>query len=102
MWFSGVASIGARGAGCPLDSEKIVKNLEKEGENRENKRKNWENIEKKMKNREEKAKIGKVLSHLPLLTNRAGYATGVICITYNSLSAVKLLKAPGVKSDSEL
>ena len=32
-------------------------------------------IRKKRKNREEKAKIGKVLSLLPLLTDRAGYAT---------------------------
>ena len=63
---SGIATGGSKGG-----QRKIAKNREKEGKNQEKSR-------KKMKNREEKAKIGKALSNfvLPLLTDRAGYATG--------------------------
>ena len=49
---------GARGAECPLDSEKIAKNWEKEGENQEK-------LGKRGKNSGEKGKIRKVLSLCP-------------------------------------
>ena len=58
----GVATGGARRAECHPDSEQIAKNWEKEG-------KNQEKLGKKKKNRE-----GSFT--LPLLTDRAGYATG--------------------------
>ena len=62
---SGIASLGARGAECPLDSKRMVKNLGKEEKLRGKERKNRVKIEKKRKNWEEKAKIGKVLSLCP-------------------------------------
>ena len=49
-----------------------AKNLPKIGKKREQIRKNRET----RKNWKEKAKIGKVLSLSPLLTDRAGYANG--------------------------
>ena len=61
---SGVASIGARGQRAPLNSEKIVKNREK----REKSGKREGKSGRKGQNRE-----GSFT--LPLLTNRAGYAT---------------------------
>ena len=60
---SGVASTGARGAECPLDSKKIVKNQEKEGKNRQ-----------KGKIMKKRPKSGGFFQ-MSLLTNRAGYAT---------------------------
>ena len=52
--LNGEASIGARGAECPLTVKKLSKN-----------RKKREQIRKKRKNREEKVKIRKVLSLCP-------------------------------------
>ena len=56
MVLSGVASVGARGAECPFDSEKIVKNLEKEGNNQEKRgkigKKSEKNSVRKGQNRE--------------------------------------------------
>ena len=63
---SGVATVGERGGREP---PLTAKNLPKI-------RKKREKSGKKRKNREEKAKIGKVFFTLPLLTDRAGYATG--------------------------
>ena len=75
MWstFSSVAGGGARGQSVPLDSEKDAKNRKKEG-----------NIGKKKKS----GRKGKNLEGsftLPLLTDRAGYATEFIqsCNVYN-------------------
>ena len=61
---SGVATGGLRGQSAPLTAKKIAKNREKEGENEEKEGK----IEKKRTNRQ-----GSFT--LPLLTDRAGYAT---------------------------
>ena len=61
---SGVASIGAREQSAPLDSEKFVRNREKEAKIRK-KRGKTEKFEKKRKNLEESAKIGKVLLFCP-------------------------------------
>ena len=47
--ISGVASIGARWAECPLDSKKIVKNWEKSGKRGEKSGKRGENQEKEEK-----------------------------------------------------
>ena len=61
---------GHRGAECHPWQGKICQNREKEGKSGKigEKRKNWE----------KKAKIRKVLSiTLPLLTDRAGYATEI-------------------------
>ena len=73
---------GGQGGGpeCPLTA-KILLNIWK-------KRKNWE---KEGKNREERAKIRKVLFTLPLLTDRAGYATDPNTVD-RQLSAVSTLK----------
>ena len=68
---SGVATGGSGEQIVLLGSEKCASNRGKEG-------KIGEKIGKRGQNREEKAKIGKVLSRvffLPLLTDRAGYAT---------------------------
>ena len=70
---SGVASIGARGGRVPsLTVKKIVKNQEK-------RRKKRGNIRKKLRKRgkigKKSQKIRKGYFTLPLLTNRAGYAT---------------------------
>ena len=66
---SGVATLGARSTECHLDSEKLAKNQEKEGKIRKNRG-------KKRKNREERQNREGSFS-LPLLTDTAGYATGV-------------------------
>ena len=72
--FSGVASIGARGDRVPPLTVKIVS---KKG-------KNWEKERKIGKNQEKEEKSGRKGQNrdgsftLPLLTNRAGYATGAI------------------------
>ena len=67
LLYSGVATGGSRGQSATPDSEKFAKNLEKEGKNPEKsgtrvrigkKRQNWEGS-----------------FTLPLLTDRAGYAT---------------------------
>ena len=68
---------GSRGAGCHLDSEKFAKNR-KRGKKSGKKRKNWE----------EKAKIGKVLSLCPLLTDRAGYATVMYTLLCSKLTTL--------------
>ena len=68
---SGVAIGGVKvGQIAPLTTTKCPKNGRKSGEKGEIGKKRG----KKRKNREEKAKIGKGLT-LPLLTDRAGYAT---------------------------
>ena len=72
---SGAASIGARGAECPLGSKTIVKNREKEGKNREKERKNRENNREKLEEKSGKGRNREGSFTLPLLTNRAGYAT---------------------------
>ena len=62
----------------PLTAKKIAKNREKEGEIR----KKWG---KKRRNREGRAKIRKVFFfNLPLLTDRAGYATVAKTCKFNS------------------
>ena len=72
--LSGVASSGGKGAECPLTAKKlskIGKKREKSGKRQEKSGKNQEKEEKsgrKSQNRE-------ASFTLPLLTNRAGYAT---------------------------
>ena len=61
-------------AECPLDSEKFAKNWEKEGENQEKAGKNQEGS-----------------FTLPLLTDRAGYATGIDKAFVMKLSTKTLL-----------
>ena len=68
LLYSGVATGGSRGQSATPDSEKFAKNLEKEGKNQE----------KSGKREEESGRKGKNLEGsftLPLLTDRAGYAT---------------------------
>ena len=72
---SGEATGGQGGVECPPDCEKFAKNQGKIGETRE---KIWKKI---LKNRETKEKLGRKCKNrdrsfiLPLLTDRAGYAT---------------------------
>ena len=67
--MSGVATGGQGGQSAPPDSENFAKNQGKEGEIGKNR--------EKEENREEKAKSGRFFFFtLPLLTDRAGYATG--------------------------
>ena len=73
--YSGVASTGASGVQCPLDSKKIVKKREKLGEIG----KKRGEIRKKSGKEEKSGRKGKNREGsftLPLLTDRAGYATG--------------------------
>ena len=65
---SGVATGWQGGHSATPDSEKIAKNREKSGKNQEKIRKKEEKLGRKGKNRE-------VSFTLPLLTDRAGYAT---------------------------
>ena len=64
LFYSGVPTWGSRGQSATPDSEKFAKDQEKEGKNREKE----EESGRKGKNRE-----GSFT--LPLLTDRAGYAT---------------------------
>ena len=80
--ISGVASMGAMGGqSAPLDSEKIVKNQEKEEKSGKRGGKSGKREEKLGKNQEKEEKLGRKCQSregsftLPLLTNRAGYAT---------------------------
>ena len=67
--ISDVASIGARGgAECHPDREKVAKNQDKSGKNWEKRKQNREKSGRKGKNRDDSFT-------LPLLTERAGYAT---------------------------
>ena len=68
--YSGVATGVARGQSTTPDSKIFAKNREKEEKITKNR--------EKRKNQEEKAKIGKFLSLLPLLTDKAGFATGYV------------------------
>ena len=79
---------GSRGAECPLDSKNCAKSWEKEGENQEKAGKEERNQEKR-KHRE-----GSFT--LPLLTDRAGFATvptniisamGVVRLVYTTFPA---------------
>ena len=81
----GVGLEGARGQCATLDSEKIAKNLEKEGKNQEKRGqirkkrgkrgKKSGKIGKKEEKLGRKGKDGEGSFTLPLLTDRAGYAT---------------------------
>ena len=68
LLYSGVATGGSRGQSATPDSEKFAKNLEKEGKKSGKNREREEESGRKGKNRE-----GSFT--LPLLIDRAGYAT---------------------------
>ena len=71
--ISGVASMGAREAECPLDSKKNCQNREKEGKIRKKRGESGKNREKEEKlGRKSKNREGSFT--LSFLTDRAGYA----------------------------
>ena len=81
---SGVDTGVARGQSATPDREKIAKNQEKEGRNQEKLGKNQENQEKRGKIWKKQQKSGSFFT-LPLLTERAGYASAFKCLIVQTL-----------------
>ena len=72
---SGIAT-GVKGADCPLDSKRIATYQEKEGENQDKSGKRGKNLEKEAKS--------EGFCTLPLLTDKAGYATAATVLWVHS------------------
>ena len=88
---SGVATGVARGQSATPDSKKIAKIGKKEEEIRKNREKIRKNREKK-KNRGKKGKNREVSFTLPLLTDRAGYATANCLLQTRSRVPLKYMQ----------